>query len=341
MVTADTPCGPSNGLALRLRLKRSLLIAAIASLGLGALIAIGLLIFGGFTRTTERVLETLAALTAHSAIGVVNLQSLDRRFCPKLSGLGLILFALNFLVVITCIWWPAVPVGLLGFPSNLDTVFSAVLGSVALAGYYVLAIPCEWLREHRRWRPLPELGLACCIVGLTLTLGCVWASRTPPGPFGKATAIAGILAFSISHCCLLARISLGPSRRWGVAAVAACIWAVAGTAIVMIVDDNSGEPLVRLLGALGVADACGTFALLILASLRQVQNVTQLTTTVAEIRVSCPRCGTDQVMESGPSACRSCGLKFRIEIEEPRCERCGYLLWRLAERRCPECGTPF
>ena len=25
----------------------------------------------------------------------------------------------------------------------------------------------------------------------------------------------------------------------------------------------------------------------------------------------------------------------------PTCDRCGYLLIGLAERRCPECGTPF
>jgi DNA-directed RNA polymerase subunit RPC12/RpoP len=43
----------------------------------------------------------------------------------------------------------------------------------------------------------------------------------------------------------------------------------------------------------------------------------------------------------GDSKCGNCGLKFRIEIEEPRCARCGYLLWQLTERRCPECGQTF
>jgi predicted amidophosphoribosyltransferase len=29
-----------------------------------------------------------------------------------------------------------------------------------------------------------------------------------------------------------------------------------------------------------------------------------------------------------------------IKVDEPHCETCGYLLYRLKSDRCPECGTP-
>jgi hypothetical protein len=46
-------------------------------------------------------------------------------------------------------------------------------------------------------------------------------------------------------------------------------------------------------------------------------------------------------VDAGASQCTACGLKLRIEIEEPRCAKCDYLLWQLPQRRCPECGTAF
>jgi hypothetical protein len=55
---------------------------------------------------------------------------------------------------------------------------------------------------------------------------------------------------------------------------------------------------------------------------------------------SCPRCGLSQQFAIGSGACSGCGLTVRIELEEPRCA-CGYLLFRLKDGRCPECGRPI
>jgi len=45
-----------------------------------------------------------------------------------------------------------------------------------------------------------------------------------------------------------------------------------------------------------------------------------------------------QTVQSGHTRCAQCRLKFHIEIEEPRCPKCNYLLHMLTEPRCPECG---
>jgi hypothetical protein len=53
----------------------------------------------------------------------------------------------------------------------------------------------------------------------------------------------------------------------------------------------------------------------------------------------CPRCG--ETIEGQFTEC------WRCEDDDPRkfkgtyCLQCGYLLWALPERRCPECGTEF
>jgi len=41
------------------------------------------------------------------------------------------------------------------------------------------------------------------------------------------------------------------------------------------------------------------------------------------------------------TSCIECGLRFSIKMDEPRCETCGYLLYRPKSDRCPECGTPI
>jgi len=55
------------------------------------------------------------------------------------------------------------------------------------------------------------------------------------------------------------------------------------------------------------------------------------------LRLTCPRCATEQELPPGLVCCGSCRQALLIEVEEPRCE-CGYLLFRLEGDRCPECG---
>ncbi len=316
----------------RLRLKRIFLLALVISLTAGALVAVVALISFGFGDRTMRILGTLFALAFHSAVAMVCALSLERRWWPALSVAGLILFAASFALDAGCIWLPGL---------SEEQSLRAAGSTAALSGYFVLAIPCASLRERRRAAPVALAGLATCVVGLLMLLACIWATEHESELFGKATAIVALVAFSFAHTSLLLHVRPVPSLSILRTGCIVCVWALALWATRMILEWTDDQVSIRGLGALGVLDACGSLALFILAKVKQVQKIENLTTAPAQLEICCPRCTARQVVAAGASKCGACGLKFRIEIEEPRCAKCDYLLWQLPERRCPECGTPF
>lgn len=323
---------PPDMAPTRLRLKRVFLRTLVISLAACALVAVGALLLGAYTDTTAKVLATLGALAGHSGFAMICADTLERRRWPKLSTSGLILFAANFCVLITCIWWPG------WFGENTGR---AAIATGALAGFYILAVPCADLRERGVRRVLTSLGLVACVVGFLMVLVCIWAEHADNEDFAKATAIASIIAFSFAHTALLIRVPAGPTIGWLLRGSLVCVWLLAAMASASIIWEIEQEYWYRWLGAVGVLDASGSLALLIMAKLRQVVKAEKLQTAVARVELRCPRCTVMQTVDAGAAKCNACGLKFRIEIEEPRCEKCDYLLWQLPERRCPECGTAF
>jgi hypothetical protein len=319
--------------ASRLRLKTVFLRTLVISLATCAFVAVVALLAGTFTELTGKVLITLGALALHSGLAMGCATSLERRRWPRWSVAGLVLFGLNFAIVIICTWWP----GLFRFQGE-----KAYLETLALMGFYVLAIPCAELLEQGRWQKLAFGGLATSFIAFAMVLVCIWAEPTGSDAFPKATAIASIVAISLTQTCLVVRVPGSAQLGWLMYSTLAAVWAVAFLASAMIVTEPDHEFWFRLLGALGVLDATGSLALLIMAKLRQVSRAeVGLQTTPALIELRCPRCTASQVLTTGNGRCAVCDLRIRIEIEEPRCTKCDYLLWQLPERRCPECGTPF
>jgi hypothetical protein len=316
----------------RLRLKRIFLLSLVISLATCATVAVFALLRGKFDETTGRILGTLGALAFHSGVSMFCAFTLERRRWPELSLAGLVLFGISFAILTACIWLPGI---------SDDYIARAILTTCALTGYYLLAIPCASLCERRRSIPLSLGGLGACIVGFLMLLVCIWAPHAENVLFGKATGIAGLVAFAFAHTGLLLHVRAVPSLSLLRKGCIACAWAVALWATRIILEEADDEFSFRLLGALGVVDACGSLALVILAKVKQVQKTEKLTSVEAQLEICCPRCTTRQVVAAGASKCGTCGLKFRIEIEEPRCAKCDYLLWQLPQRRCPECGTPF
>jgi hypothetical protein len=332
MTAASTTTSDGELAQSRLRLKKVFLRTLVLSLTACALVAVVALLIGNFNETTARILSTLGALAVHSGMAMACAHALERQRWPKLSAMGLILFGINFCVLITCIWWP-------GWFD--DQAGRAAVTTAALLGFYVLAIPCADLRE-RHLRPLlATLGLAICAIAFLMVTVCIWFEPTGDLFFPKATAVASIAAFAFGYSCLLIRVPGGGAIEWLLKGALACLWALAALSSGIIVWEINADFWFRVLGALGVLAASSSLALLILAKLRQVGKVERLESTAARVELRCPRCTTLQVVDAGASSCTSCGLKFRIEIDEPRCAKCDYLLWQLPQRRCPECGTPF
>lgn len=332
MTNVDAPIADGDELRARLRLKRIFLSTLVISLAACALVAVAALLAGTFNETTERILATLAALATHSGVAMVLAHWIERQRRTLFSRIGLALFAANFVVLIACIWWPSM---------WDEPQIRATLTTVALFASYLVAIPCADLCERRAWRPLPEIGLATSVLAFLMMLVCIWAERVESHAFARATIVVSIAAFSFAHTALLLRIPTSARTDWLRGATLICVWTLAAMLSAVIIWDLTDEFWFRMLGAAGVLDASGSLALLILARLQQVSKTERLQTAAPQVELHCPRCTTPQRVDVGATACGVCGLKFRIEIEEPRCAKCDYVLWQLPERRCPECGTPF
>jgi hypothetical protein len=57
------------------------------------------------------------------------------------------------------------------------------------------------------------------------------------------------------------------------------------------------------------------------------------------IRMDCPQCGLGQVLHTGRNVCGGCRQVIHIDMEDWRCQKCGYLLTYGKSSVCPECGT--
>ncbi len=318
--------------AANLQLKRWFLRVLVISLTTCALVAVAALLAGQFNRTTGRILLTLGALAVHSGVAMACSASIERQRLVVLSRFGLFVFGVNLCVLLLCFW----------LPNSLDWTWErAILGTGALAGYFVLAIPFAGLLERRYRQALSLAGLTACAVGLVMVLVCIWAEPTGNMAFARATGVVGVIAFSLAHVCVLMRVpgrSAATRLLWG---TIVCIAAVGVMWSVAIIYEPRDELFYRVLGAVGVLDASGTLLLLIVSKLRQLGKIAGLQSTSARIAFACPRCTESLEVPAGKSNCGSCGLKIALEIEEPRCAKCDYLLWQLPNRRCPECGTPF
>ena len=260
----------------RLRLKRIFLRTLVISLTTCALVAVGVLLLGTFTEFTAKVLATLGALALHSGAAMVCAGTLERRRWPKLSAAGLIAFGVSFCVLITCIWCP----GWFDEPAARAAVTFA-----ALAVAYVLAIPSADLWERGVRRALAGAGLLVCAAAFLMVLICIWAEDSHSEEFAKATAIAGVIAFSFAHTALLVRVPGGRGLDWLLKVALACVWLLAVLASASIAWLIEEEYWYRWMGAVGVLDACSSFALLIMAKLRQVGKIENLQTSAARVEL--------------------------------------------------------
>ncbi len=240
-------------------------------------------------------------------------------------------FRASFCVLITCIWWP-------GWFD--ESTIRAILTFGTLAGFYILAIPSADLWERRTRRVLAGAGLLVCAAAFLMVLACIWATDSRNVEFAKATGIASVIAFSVAHTALLVRVPAGRGAAWLLMVALGCVWLLAAMASASIAWEIDEEFWYRWLGAVGVLDACSSFALLIMAKLRQVGKVENLQSAAPRVELRFPRCTALQTgTPAWPSVARA-GLMFRIEIEEPAAQ-VRLPVVAVAERRCPECGTVF
>ena len=225
-----------------------------------------------------------------------------------------------------------------------------IISAALFAGFSIVALMCAVVLERQRAVVPMWIGLGFATSALFVWLALVWCgwymSRETERIFVQAAGtftVGGALAaqsgllilpqFDNRQVGSVRRVTIGVSMFLAVYVVILIWW----------FDDLASvigeDVLARATGVQAILAACGTVVTPILWKMQGVRQVGSAGAVPLNIEVNivCPRCHSDQCLKAGERSCARCGLRITIEIEEPRC-KCGYLLHKLENNRCPECG---
>lgn len=216
-----------------------------------------------------------------------------------------------------------------------------LIGTDLIISLFSLTCLGASLPRHRgpwRWAAIGTYIVSA--IGLVLTLLLIWDTFEYPAsePVARTAGIMATWAIALPAMLLLAMTRFA-NALWSVRIVTLVLIALlAGEITAAVLLELDEEIIGRIIAGNAILAALGTVSLPILYRLYGVHNPTTPVSTELKMEMVCPRCGERQTIPAGDSACKKCGLKFRLEIEEPRCPGCGYLLYKLESGQCPECG---
>lgn len=215
----------------------------------------------------------------------------------------------------------------------VTTLLVAMIGVLSLAGATATAYGSDLGR--------PGMVAACLVLPPILIL--IWAEGWPPDGAEKwlikGVGCLTVASVAFAHSGLLSLASLG-RLRWALSTTRVAAAALAAFTIARIIDEfHIGDALGKIVAACGVLATFGTLAIPILHRVMDIADDFVTVAADAAIALTCPRCrSAEEIRAGGKSACSSCGLGFSIELRENRCP-CGYSLYGLAGKTCPECGA--
>ncbi len=225
-----------------------------------------------------------------------------------------------------------------------------LLSTVLFGAYSLVALICASVLEKRRFVALMWTGLAAAGAALAGWLLLIWfdaaIDRNVQEPIWQIGGTCTTAAVAIGHGGLLALLRFDLPLAGFVRRATIVMAALLAAQIIFAIwffdwieRSMDGELFIRGMGVLGILAACGTVVTPILWKVQAVRRAESAETIPIklQLQVTCPRCQSQQQLRTGPAKCAQCGLRITIEVEEPRCA-CGYLLYRLASNRCPECG---
>lgn len=252
----------------------------------------------------------------------------------------------------------AAAMGVIGLLGGQGIFLERILTTTLVFGLSCIpAVVLAMVREKARLRVFTSFGFGVIVVAATLWLLIIWDVVGRYSFFGptnllfdatlRAAGVFSVLSFWSAIFAAVCTVTL--ERWWGILARLASmsLTSMAGAIIcVAIVAEAIIEPFSdeygRATGAVGIVGLAATLAIPALRRLERAERDDSAETTIARRPVvvcRCPRCGVEQSMSANtPSRCESCGLRIRIEVEEPRC-KCGYLLYGVDGDGCPECGV--
>jgi len=218
--------------------------------------------------------------------------------------------------------------------------YAGAAGAIAIFGAMIVACLIGLGSGDRRW--WRWIGIAAAVVAMSINVYAIWNHIFHPDwGFAVIDSIGALVAFA--NVLMLAELK--GSQIWArrIAIGAAAITATfIDLEFYMVKSGNFGhdDPLSRIASAGGIITGCSAVGVAILVALnRKSKPKPVATNAIKDITVICPLCQKKlTVMLDTPGQC-ACGLKMTVQIEEPHCTECGYLLIGLTSDRCPECGT--
>lgn len=189
------------------------------------------------------------------------------------------------------------------------------------------------------------LGALLALAALGLTLNAIWwSSRAWGGGRAGQTDVATIVllwsgALSVAAWRAARFAPLRGHQSLLRHSMAGLIMAAGATGAAAVLTENEQTGALSL--ALGVAAACAAIGLLLMARINGRAEYQREGVRRVRIEFGCPRCRRTMSAGSGESACGACGLRIRIDMEPPRCRRCGQMVSEVPEPQCPECGEPL
>lgn len=221
-----------------------------------------------------------------------------------------------------------------------ELVFECAKGAIAGGAAVISSI--LWAR-----RALYPAGPICLLLvaivfPLSLLLGWDMSSSESDRLF-KWAATLWILCGSTM---LIALLTLARFRRrylWlriatslSVLALAAAVWRF----LVFQPIDPQLDGMLKTSYVAVVLIVVGSGIHLALHRMTRLRAAEYLLTSDSKLSLTCPRCHTAVTLPLGGAQCPECRLRILIEVEEERCRKCGYSLFKLESDVCPECGTP-
>lgn len=234
----------------------------------------------------------------------------------------------------------ATVLGLIPGRSDLDekVAVTAILSSSCTLAAFGAATALE----RRHCSGLATAAVALVVITYGATLPAIWIPALEnSGSYLLACGYVAVVAGLATHLSLVSMRKHGLSLRWFQILAMSIAFLLAVTIVsYMFVQPSYPASIEWEMGLILLVFACicTTLAVPVLRALRRKQAAES---TELNLTVVCPRCNLQQKLPDGDSCCAGCKLRFKIEIEEPRCLKCGYLLYKLTDNRCPECGTGF
>ncbi len=199
--------------------------------------------------------------------------------------------------------------------------------------------------KNLRWRPLMLVAYVLQAVGAIVYLAAIWGlfeALTQHHDAGEMLAkCMGLLAtwsIAVPLAGQLAGLRLTDTPALLRPAAIVLSLALAAMITLAIVFEIDSGAYYRLLAVVGILAAAAGVIGRIAQRVQGLDRIAGVESVRLAMQIVCPRCLLTQTVANGPSRCSRCRLKFTLDIEEPRCPQCNYLLFKLTSPLCPECG---